>query len=278
MPALAPALSAASGVLPGGVEPWDWVRAGIVLVVTLVLAAAARRAVERLFGRQGGDPGGGRVAGRFLSLVVVAVGLVYVLVVLGVRIGPLVGALGLGGIALAFALQDILQNFVAGLLIQLRRPFRRGEQVQLGDYEGVVEDVNLRTVQLHTYDGLVVYLPNATVLQGAIVNYTRTPLSRTELEVGVAYDTDLPTAQRVLLEAVTGAAEVVGSPPPEVWAWRFDDSAIVFAVRYWHSADIASRWRVRSQVAVDVKAALDRAGITIPFPQVTLWHGAPTRD
>ena len=270
---LVAAVSAQDNVLPADLETADWVGAGLLAVGFLALAVLTRWLVVRLVGRGDSEPGAGVVFGRFASLVVLAIGVAYVLVTLGARIGPLLGALGVGGIALAFALQDVLQNFVAGVLLQLRRPFRRGDQVKLDEYEGVVRDINLRTVQLHTYDGLVVYLPNSAVLQSPIVNYTRTPLNRTELLVGVAYDTDLALARDVLLRAVTSAPEVAGEPPAEVWAYEFADSAITFAVRYWHPSDIATRWRVRSAVAVDAKRALDAAGVTIPFPQRTLWYG-----
>lgn len=129
------------------------------------------------------------------------VGVVHAVGVLGVRITPLLGALGVRGIALAFALQDVLQNFVAGLLLQVRQPFKVGHEVELGGYQWRVEDINLRTVIVTTYDGLTVYLPSSTVLKNPIVDLTRTPLSRTSLAVGVAYDTDLPRAQQVLLVA-----------------------------------------------------------------------------
>ena len=248
----------------------EGVQALTVFLIALVLAVVLRRLLVRAIDREGSRHVG-LVVGRFLSVVVAAVGAVYALDVMGVRIGPLVGALGVGGIALAFAAQDILQNFIAGVLLQVRRPFRVGEQIGSGDHEGVVEDVNLRTTVLTTYDGLVVYLPNAEVLKNPIVNYTRTPLSRTSLTVGLAYDTDLTRAQEVLVDACLLADGVQSSPPPEAWVEEFADSSINVAVRYWHPADIASRWRVRSAVAVSIKAALDEAGMTIPFPQRVLW-------
>ena len=263
----------AGPILDGPVTGSEVLRAVVVLVATLVLALAARAVMVRALDRGDSDRYAGRLLGRFLSVVVVAVGLVYALGAVGVRITPLLGALGVGGIALAFALQDVLQNFVAGVLLQVRRPFTIGHEVELGEYQGRVEDVNLRTVIITTYDGLTVYLPSSTVLKNPIVNYTRTPLSRTSLGVGVAYDTDLARAQQVLLEAAADAEGVAAQPGVEVWAEEFADSAIVFAVRYWHDAAIASRWRVRSAVALAVKAALDEAGITIPFPQRTLWLG-----
>ncbi|MGY1915282.1 mechanosensitive ion channel family protein [Blastococcus sp. SYSU DS0973] len=254
-------------------DPITWqeaVQALVVFLLGLVLAVVVRRVMVRAIDREGSRHIG-RVVGRFVSVVVAAVAGVYALDLLGVRIGPLVGALGVGGIAIAFAAQDILQNFVAGVLLQVRHPFRVGEQIGSGDHEGVVEDVNLRTTQLSTYDGLTVYLPNAEVLKNPIINYTRTPTSRTSLTVGLPYDADLDRARQVLAEACARADGVQPSPPPEVWVEEFGESSINVAVRYWHPADIASRWRVRNEVAVSLKKALDAAGIEIPFPQRVLW-------
>ena len=263
-------------LLADSVTAVDAVRAAAVFVLTVLVAVVVRRALVRYVDREGSRHVG-RLLGRFLSLVVVALGTVYALDLLGVRIGPLLGALGVGGIALAFAAQDILQNLVAGVLLQVRRPFRVGDQIGSGDYEGVVDDINLRTVELTTYDGLTVYLPNAEVLKQPIVNYTRTPHSRTELTVGLAYDTDLERAREVLMAACRSAAGVQDVPAPEAWVHRFGESSIDIAVRYWHAADIASRWRVRSGVAIAVKRELDAAGMTIPFPQRTLWFGPGER-
>ncbi|MGY1843005.1 mechanosensitive ion channel family protein [Modestobacter sp. SYSU DS0875] len=243
-----------------------------VFLASILLAVLLRRLLVRALDHDASRHVG-LVAGRFLGLVAVAVGVVWALDLLGVQIGPLVGALGVGGIAIAFAAQDMLQNLIAGVMLQIRRPLRLGDQVASGDYEGVVADVNLRTTVLQTYDGLVVYLPNAEVLKNPIINYTRTPLSRTSLTVGLAYDTDLARAREVLLAACAAADGVADTPPPEVWVEEFADSSINLAVRYWHAADIASRWRVRSGVAISVKSALDRAGMTIPFPQRVLWSG-----
>lgn len=236
-------------------------------------AVLVRRLLIHVVDRGDTDRGTGRLAGRFLSVLIIVFGLIYALGLLGVSIGPLVGALGVGGIALAFAVQDILQNFVAGILLQIRRPFRVRDQIGSGTFEGTVVDVNLRTTELRSYDGLTVYLPNADVLKAPIVNYTRTPFSRTSLTVGVAYDTDLGRACEILLASCGWAEGVQSRPPPEVWVEEFGDSSINVAVRYWHAADIASRWRVRSAVAISIKAALDEAGIVIPFPQRTLWFG-----
>ena len=254
------------------VTPSEVIVALSIFAASILLAIVLRRVLVRVVDREA-NRHLGRILGRFLSVIVVGIGIIYALSGMGVRIGPLLGALGVGGIALAFAAQDLLQNLIAGVVLQIRHPFRIGDQIGSGDYEGVVNDIDLRTVRLTTYDGLDVYLPNAEVLRNPIVNYTRTPVSRTELTVGVAYSTDLEQARQVLLEACASTPEVKQAPPPEAWVHEFGESSINFAVRYWHPADIASRWRVRSSVAISVKRAFDEAGITIPFPQRTLWFG-----
>ncbi|TIC79672.1 mechanosensitive ion channel family protein [Nocardioides sp. GY 10113] len=246
----------------------------VVFGVALMLAVVARRVLVVALDREGSERHTGRMIGRLLGVVIVIGGLVYALEIAGVRVGPMLGALGIGGIALAFAAQDVLSNFIAGVLLQVRRPFTVGDEIGSGDYEGRVVDINLRTVRIRTYDGLTVYLPNAEVLQSPIVNFTKTSSNRTSITVGVAYDSDLERVRELLLEACGGAEGVNAFPEPEVWVESFGESSIDIAVRYWHAADIASRWRTRNAVAMAVKSAFDRAGVVIPFPQRTVWLGA----
>lgn len=244
-----------------------------VFALALMLAVVVRRVLIGVLDQGDSDRHTGRMIGRLVSVVIVVGGLVYALELAGVQVGPMLGALGIGGIALAFAAQDMLSNFIAGVLLQVRRPFNVADEIRSGDHEGRVVDVNLRTVRIRTYDGLTVYLPNAEVLQTPIVNFTKTPANRTSITVGVAYDSDLERVRGILLEACGEAEGVMATPEPEAWVEEFGDSAINIAVRYWHASDIASRWRTRNAVAIAVKTALDGAGVVIPFPQRTLWFG-----
>ncbi|MDP9419853.1 MAG: mechanosensitive ion channel family protein [Actinomycetota bacterium] len=255
-----------------GLRTEDWILAAAVflgaLLVSRVVKAVTARVVERDEGA--GAARAAQLVGRVVGGVVVVAGFVYALQVLGVRLAPLLGALGLGGLALAFAAQAILSNIFASVLLQARRPFRSGDQISTNDIEGTVEEVNLRTVVLRTYAGERVLVPCAQVLGAPIFNFTANKARRTTVEVGVAYDTDLATAQRVLLAAVRSVEGVQGKPAPEAWVETFGESSIDFAVRFWHAPDIATLWRVRSAVAMAVKSNLDDAGIEIPFPQRTI--------
>ncbi|HEX3620715.1 MAG TPA: mechanosensitive ion channel family protein [Acidimicrobiales bacterium] len=257
-------------IVTHGLTARDWALAGGIAVGGVIVAKVVRHLVARAAARDDGHGAAAEAVGRFAGLALAAIAFVYALGVIGVRLGPLVGALGIGGLALAFAGQSILSNFLASIILQLRRPFRRGDQVKLDDCEGTVEEINFRTVVLRTYEGQRVLVPCAQVLSTPITNHTTLGRRRTTLEVSVAYDADLEEARAVLLRAAHTVDGVLDHPSPEVWVESFGDSGIPLAMRFWHAPDAATLWRVRSAVAVAAKQALDAAGIAIPFPQRVL--------
>ncbi|MDP8955263.1 MAG: mechanosensitive ion channel family protein, partial [Actinomycetota bacterium] len=253
-----------------GLSATDWITAAVILIGAIVLSRVVKALTAHVVERGEGAGKAAQLVGRVVGALVVVGGFVYALQVLGVRLGPLLGALGIGGLALAFAAQSILENLFASVLLQSRRPFRLGDQIATNEIEGTVEDVNFRTVILRTYDGEKVLIPCSQVLNAPITNFTARGTRRTTLDVGVAYGTDLDTAQQVLLRAAASVEGVRPQPVPEAWVEQFGESSIDFALRWWHLPDIATTWRVRSGVAMAVKAAFDEAGIEIPFPQRTL--------
>ena len=236
-----------------GQSPWDYLTSGITFLAAVAIGLLLRLALRRLVDRSRADNLLGDLIGRMASYVVFAFGFVYALDTLGISIGPILGALGIVGIALAFAFQDILSNFVAGIILQLQRPFASGDEIQVGDHEGGIIAVDTRTITIETPDGETVRLPSAEVIKTAIVNHPQRGRRRTTLEVGVAYGTDLERATRILVEAVTSVEEVLENPPPEALVVGFGDSSIDFAVRYWHPPSIAAMWRSRSSVAKAVE-------------------------
>lgn len=256
----------------GGLQARDWLVAGGVLVIAVAAALAGARLVAGLFRRRGSEGLVADLVGRLLAYVLVAVGLVYSLSVLGVRVGPLLGALGIAGVAVAFALKDILENFVAGVMLQVRRPFDKGDQIITGDTQGTVREVNARSVVIETPSGERVIVPSSSLINQPITNLTAHPLRRTCLEVGVGYDADLDEARSVILDALQAVDGVAAEPAAQALVYEFGDSSINLAVRFWHRPSIASMWSVRDEAARAIKVALDGAGIDIPFPQRVLWR------
>lgn len=190
----------------------------------------------------------------------------------GLRLGDVIATLGLGSVAIGFAFQDIFKNFLSGILLLVQEPFRINDQIIVGDYEGTVEAINIRTTQIRTYQGERVLLPNSTVFTSAVQVRTAFNHRRTDLGVGVDYNTPLPKAKAILLQTVDGVEGVLASPEIEVDLVNFGDSSIDLVVRYWTSPSQAIVRRVQSQVIIAIKAAFDEADINIPYPIRTVYH------
>ena len=204
---------------------YEWILAFLVVLVALIGGRLIRRALSRGLAKTAVPPFAAIVLGKAVVYVAVVLGLYFALTILRLQVGPLIGALGLAGLALAFAFQDILENFIAGLLMLMRRPIKVGDEMESSGYKGDVNDMTLRAVAIDTYDGDRVYIPNSMVWKNPLVNFTETPLRRTTLVVGVAYRTDLDFAQQVLQEAIDNVDGVVIPPPATVEFVEFNNSS-----------------------------------------------------
>lgn len=257
-----------------GLRPLDWALAAAILVAGILLGWLLRRLLALVLRRTTfRESVADRVVGRILHAITALVALVYALDVLGVRIGPLLGALGIGGIALALALQPTIQNLFSGLVLHAQRPLRIGDEIVTGEFQGRVVDITSRAVVVLTNSGETVTIPNSVVIDREIVNLVRHGTRRSIVTVGVAYDTDLARARDVLLAAVVGPDGVLHEPAPQVFAGDFADSSVQLDVLVWHAPGDAQRRAVRGTVVEAVHRALGEAGITIPFPQRTIWQG-----
>ena len=256
----------------------DWIRAGAVLIGSVMLAVVVSRVLRGVVSRGLGAGFAAIITGRLMAYAVFLVGLSYALTSLGVRVGPLLGALGLGGLVLALALQGVVGNFVSSLILQARRPFTVGDTVELEGRIGVVEDIDSRTTQIRGLDGTHIRVPNANVVDATIVNLTREPVRRSSLAVGVAYDTDLQLATEVIYQALERVPRVLSDPEPWVNLDGFGDSSIGFTVLYWHASDVPSELSARHDLVVAIHQAFAAESITIAFPQVVVWSGQAKPD
>lgn len=257
-------------VIPSGLETRDWVEAGIVFAAAIIVGWILQAAIQRVASRGDAELPLVALLARTVRNLVVMAGFLAALASLSVQLGPLLGALGIGGLAVAFAARAILENVFASVVLRTRRPIRRGDEISAVDHDGTVEDINLRVVTLRSFDGERTFLPCAEVLRGPIVNHTVNGLRRTVLPVGIAYDADLDEATGALEAAVAAVEGVLAVPPAAVFVECFGESSVNFALHFWHHPGDAAEWQVRSAVARSVKRHLDSAGIAIPFPQRTL--------
>jgi len=211
--------------------------------------------------------------GQICSVTVWVIGILIACTIVfpSLRLGDIIGLLGLSSVAIGFAFQDIFKNFLAGILLLLNEPFRVGDQVIINDYEGTVESITIRSTQLRTYQDEQIVIPNAIVFTNSVHVLTRYSSRRTDLAVGLSYDTSLPTARDVLSGALTKVEGVLSKPPAEVDIAEFGESSINFVVRYWTVPQKVQVRRIQTQVIVALKQACDQAGLTIPFPIRTVY-------
>lgn len=181
-------------------------------------------------------------------------------------LGDIIGLLGLGSVAIGFAFQDIFKNFLAGVLLLLNEPFRLNDQIVVNDYEGTVEQINIRSTEIRTYQGERVVIPNATVFTSPVRVLTDRPYRRTDLAIGLDYNTPLPRAVQVLLMALTDVEGVLSTPSAEVDVVGFGDSSIDFVVRYWTLPQKLHVRQTQTRVMMALKEACDQANFNIPYP------------
>lgn len=268
---LRPALETLSDLYAEVVGALPLVAVALVLVgLGLVVARWAARGTQRALGRTRAAPMAVSLVGRLVRLFLIIAAILLALAVAGVPIGPALAGLGVAGIAVALAMQSILENFIAGLILLARKPFRGGDQIATNDLEGTVEEIDLRVTRLRSYDGEILLIPNIEVFRSPITNFTRTGARRMHLLVGVDYRDDHDAAREVIRAAVAGVEGVHESPPPEVWLTELGDSSVDFELVYWTDPQRTPSRRVQDRVLADVKRAIADAGMTIPWPIRTL--------
>lgn len=181
-------------------------------------------------------------------------------------LGTVLGAAGILGLALGFALRDTVENYIASLLLSLRQPFAHGDLVAVAGFEGHVLRLTSRATVLLTIDGNHVRIPNATVYKSVVVNYTGQPSRRFTFEVGVGTEQDLAAAQRLGAETLGRMGGVLDDPPPVATVEKFGDSSMVLQLAGWVDQGRADYLKVRSEAIRLVKQAFDAAGIRMPEP------------
>ncbi len=192
--------------------------------------------------------------------------------------GKALTTLGLGSVAIGFAFKDTFENFLAGILILLREPFRINDYIECEDIEGQVEDITIRDTHIRQTDGQLVVVPNHMLFQNAVVVRTDRDLRRTTIICGVAYDEDVDVARGVIQNAVTAVDTVRDDiKDVQVFAQAFGASSIDFEVTWWTGSRPIDIRTSRDQVVAAIKSALDDAGIEIPFPYRTLTFKEPLK-
>ena len=210
---------------------------------------------------------------KFSGAIVYATGVIIALDVIGVNVMPFIAGAGVMGVAVGFAAKDTLSNLIAGILLIIDRPFEIGDRIEVWSAPsgsatwGDVIDIGLRATRIRTTDHIVVIIPNNEIMTRDIVNYTIISSSiRVRVNIGVAYDTDLPRAKSLIIEAARSLDWILDEPAPKVVVRDFAESSISLQLRVWIK-DARKRMDTISYITDTVKTLFDENGIEIPFPR-----------
>ncbi len=214
--------------------------------------------------------------GRIVQGALFVVGLLVAAVIIFPEFTPTsaLASLGFGSVALAFAARDILQNYLAGILLLITEPFRLGDQVVFGDFEGTVTDIQARATFIRTYDGRRVVIPNAELFTNSVLVNTAFESRRVEYDIGIGYGDDIEKAKQILLEVLRAEPTANDTPAPEALVVELGGEAVMLRARWWiDPPQKQDLFESRDAVLMQVKRRLTKAGVDLPFPtQQILFH------
>ena len=238
----------------------------VVLVLGLFIAHWVVRFMERSRKIVGVEP---TLRGFIESLLKIVLYIIVILTaagVMGIPLTSFITLLASAGVAVSLAMQGALSNVVGGLTLMMLKLLRAGDYVKIGDVEGTVRSIGVFYSELVTFDNRHISLPNSSLTNTAIINYTREGTRRLDVSYGVSYSSDMDHVFEVLKGVVRGAEGVLDVPAPEVHLVECAESSLKFSVRLWCKS--SDYWRLYFYMMEEGKRALDRSGIEIPFPQV----------
>ena len=184
---------------------------------------------------------------------------------LGVATASFTAIIGAAGLAIGLALQGSLSNFAGGTLIMIFKPYKIGDLIEAQGVLGVVKEIQIFTTHVNTPGNKLAIIPNGALSNGNIINYTAEGKLRVDLTFGVSYDANIKETKDILMNVLTENSKILQDPAPTVNVSELADSSVNFAVRPW--VNTPDYWDVYFQTTENVKIALDKAGIDIPFPQ-----------
>jgi small-conductance mechanosensitive channel len=246
----------------------------VFLVIAWLLAGFVAKAIAKLATKRDRPDLGSLLGSLARGAFLVAAGLFAAAIVFpSIHPGDVFATLGIGSVAIGFAFKDILQNLLAGLLLLINRPYRRGDQIVVKGYEGTVEHIESRATLITTYDGRQVIIPNSDVYTSPVVVNTAHENRRDEFIIGIGYGDDPEAAGQLFTTAIAAVSGVLADPAPEVLPWALNDSTIDLKARWWTKSRRSDQVHVRARIILAIHKAAVTNGIDLPFPtQVMLFH------
>jgi len=246
----------------------------IIVSVALIVSAAKflkRMLVGRLLTSSVHDQGTRSALGTILQYLIVFFGILVVLQSAGIDLSTLTVLSGTIGLGIGFGLQNIADNFFSGLIILLERPVKVGDRIQVGDINGDVVRIAIRSTTVLTNDNINIIIPNSEFVSKQVINWSHNDRNlRVSVPVGVSYGSDLEKVKRVLLSVADNHPDILSKPAPMVLFSGFGNSSLDFELLVWTQTRIQTPRILRSELNFRIFAAFRKNGIEIPFPQTDL--------
>jgi small-conductance mechanosensitive channel len=255
-------------VLYADVTVFKLFTAAVIAVLALLVAKGLTLYMRRVL-REKVKKDHLEVIARLVYYVIIIVALLCVLPMVGVRLSGLLVAGGIVGLAVGFASQSIISNFISGLFLMVERPIKIGDGVNIDGTVGVVEDIHILSTSLRGYDGLFVRVPNQKVFTSTITNFVAHGARRIEYVIGIRYSDDAMKAIAIIEKIIEEWPYALKNPRPDVFVDQLGESSVDIPVRFWVPT---SEWySTKKELLWKMKTALEAEGIEIPFPQRVVW-------
>ena len=238
----------------------------LILIVGLIICKIIKVVITRIMRRTKKDEAVVHFVASLIDIVLKICVLVAALATMGVNTASIITVLGTCGVAIGLALKDSLGNVAGGMMIIVNKPFKKGDYINAAGAEGIVQTINLFNTVLLSLDNKEVVIPNGTLSNSNIINFSAMPTRRVDIDVNVAVDTDLVKAQNAILSVCGAHAKVHSDPEPFVRMNRVENGAIVITVRAW--CDTAEYWGVYFDLQEQIREKFLQLGIVVPFPQL----------
>ncbi len=239
-----------------------------IVIIGKIVVKWLVKLIRKLMVRADLDPILVNFAGAIANAILLLFVFIAALNQLGVNTTSFIALLGAAGLAVGLALKDSLQNFAAGVMMIIFRPFKLGDFIEAGGVTGVVEQISVFSTMMKTGDNREIIVPNGQIYAGAITNFSARDTRRIDMVFGIGYDDDMLKAKKIMEDILAAHELILDEPAPAVAVAELADSSVNFNVRPWvNSSDY---WGVRSDLIEQIKLTFDKEGISIPYPQMDI--------
>ena len=237
----------------------------VVIVLTVIVSKVLKKLITGAIQKVPHmDEAVGKVLASIVRVLLWLVSFLIILDLFGVNTASILTVLGAAGLAIGLAMKDSLSNIAAGLMLLILRPYKLGDYVDCGSVSGTIKDMGLFTTTLETFDGIFVSAPNSVVFGAPVKNYSRNPLRRADIVIGIAAGDSLTKAVEVLTQFMKQNELIIQDPAPEVLVSDITNGVVSLNLRFWTASD--KYWDAYWSVKAGMKPVIEAAGLNIPFP------------